>query len=405
MTIDKKHLLNYSILIPYLLLSVMGLIIVYSASSANQVYFDKNPFRPVMMQGAYWVVSLLGIWFIYRLRLSFLRNRLLLQLVMWGELLLLLATLALGKADEGNGATGWLHLGPYISLQGAEYLKLILVWYLAFTFVSHREAIAQDDYKGLTKGNLIPRQTNDWRLWVMAMLGMVVVQPDLGNATIIFLTAVIMYTMSGVSYRWFSSLLGLIVSGSAIFLGFIGLVGVDRVANIPLFGHVAKRFSAFFNPFADLQDSGLQLAHSYYAMSNGGWFGRGLGNSIEKNGYLPEAQSDFIFSIVIEELGLIGAGLILALTFFLILRIIHVGLKARDDFNSQLALGIATLLFMQVFVNVGGISGLIPSTGVTYPFLSQGGNSLLTISLAIGIVLNIDANEKRLALASQYEGQ
>lgn len=404
MTIDKKHFLNYSIFIPYLLLSVLGLIIVYSSTSANQVYFDKNPFRPVLMQSLYWVVSLLGIAFLYRLKLKFLRDKSLLGFVLFSELLLLVATLVLGKADKGNGATGWLYLGSYISLQGAEYLKLIMVWFLAFTFTDHQEEIAYADYKGLMKGTIFPRKINDWRVWLLLLVTLVVVQPDLGNATIILLTAVAMYCMSGVSYRWFSSLFGLIFAGSAVFLGFIGLIGVERVAAIPLFGHVAKRFSAFFNPFADLQDSGLQLAHSYYAMSNGGWFGRGLGNSIEKNGYLPEAQSDFIFAIVIEELGLIGAGLILALTFFLILRIMHVGFKAKDDFNAQLALGIGAFLFMQVFVNIGGISGLIPSTGVTYPFLSQGGNSLLTISLAIGIVLNIDANEKRLALASQYEG-
>ena len=130
-------------------------------------------------------------------------------------------------------------------------------------------------------------------------------------------------------------------------------------------------------------------------MSNGGWFGLGLGNSIEKTGYLPEATTDFVFSIVIEELGLIGAGLILALLFFLILRIMIVGVKARNPFNSMMALGVGALMLMQVFVNIGGISGLIPSTGVTFPFLSQGGNSLLVTSVGIAFVLNIAANEKR----------
>ena len=130
-------------------------------------------------------------------------------------------------------------------------------------------------------------------------------------------------------------------------------------------------------------------------MSNGGWFGLGLGNSIEKTGYLPEATTDFVFSIVIEELGLIGAGLILALLFFLILRIMIVGVKARNPFNSMMALGVGALMLMQVFVNIGGISGLIPSTGVTFPFLSQGGNSLLVTAVGIAFVLNIAANEKR----------
>ena len=105
-------------------------------------------------------------------------------------------------------------------------------------------------------------------------------------------------------YRWFTSLLGLVVSGSAIILGSIWIIGVDRVAKIPVFGYVAKRFSAFFNPFNDLTGAGHQLANSYYAMSNGGWFGLGLGNSIEKQGYLPEAHTDFVFAIVIEELGI-----------------------------------------------------------------------------------------------------
>ena len=128
-----------------------------------------------------------------------------------------------------------------------------------------------------------------------------------------------------------------------------------------------------------------------------------MGNSIEKRGYLPEAQTDFVFSIVIEEFGFIGASLILALLFFLILRIILVGIRAKDPFNSMMALGVGGMLLTQTFVNIGGISGLIPSTGVTFPFLSQGGNSLLVLSVAIAFVLNIDANEKRERLYREIE--
>ena len=181
------------------------------------------------------------------------------------------------------------------------------------------------------------------------------------------------------------------------------MIGVKRVEQVPVFGYVAKRFSAFFNPFDDLSGSGHQLANSYYAMSNGGWFGLGLGNSIEKRGYLPEAHTDFVFSIVIEEVGFFGATLILALLFFLILRIILVGTRAKDPFNSMMALGIGGMILMQTFVNIGGISGLIPSTGVTFPFLSQGGNSLLVLSVAIAFVLNIDANERRNAMYQELE--
>ena len=120
---------------------------------------------------------------------------------------------------------------------------------------------------------------------------------------------------------------------------------------------------------------------------------------------MPEAHTDFVFSIVIEEFGFFGASLILALLFFLILRIILVGIRAKNPFNSMMALGIGGMILMQTFINIGGISGLIPSTGVTFPFLSQGGNSLLVLSVAIALVLNIDANERRDALYEQMEAE
>jgi len=181
----------------------------------------------------------------------------------------------------------------------------------------------------------------------------------------------------------------------ALFVPALEVARASAVLDFPVFGYVAKRFSAFFNPFNDLSGAGHQLANSYYAMSNGGWFGLGLGNSIEKQGYLPEAHTDFVFAIVIEELGFVGASLILALLFFLILRIILVGIRAKNPFNSMMAIGIGGMILVQTFINIGGISGLIPSTGVTFPFLSQGGNSLWVLSVAIAFVLNIDASEKR----------
>ncbi|MGT2924808.1 cell division peptidoglycan polymerase FtsW [Streptococcus caviae] len=395
MKIDKRHLLNYSILLPYLILSVFGLIIVYSTTSANLIQNGLNPFRSVINQGIFWIISLLAILFIYRLKLNFLKNSGVLTIVMLIEAILLV--IARFWTQEVNGAHGWIVLGP-ISFQPAEYLKIIMVWFLAFTFARRQQTIEVYDYQALTKRKWLPKQLSDlkdWRFYSLVLILLVAAQPDLGNATIIVLTAIVMYSVSGVGYRWFSALLTGIIALSAVFLGLINMVGVKTMSKVPVFGYVAKRFSAFFNPFQDVTDSGHQLANSYYAMSNGGWLGRGLGNSIEKRGYLPEAQTDFVFSIVIEELGLIGASLILALIFFLILRILLVGIKAKSPFNSMIALGVGGMMLMQVFVNIGGISGLIPSTGVTFPFLSQGGNSLLVLSVAIGFVLNIDANEKR----------
>ena len=393
MKIEKRHLLNYSILIPYLILSIIGLIVVYSTTSALAIQSGVSSIRMVRTQGLFFILSLLTIALIYKFSLEFLRNKKVLAVVIFAEVILLILSRFI--TDTVNGAHGWLTIPGGFSIQPAEYLKVILVWYLALIFSKRQDEIRDYDYQALTHNEWIPRNLNDWRWLTLILIGIVAIMPDLGNATILALTVLIMITASGVGYRWFTSLLGLVVGASTIVLGSIWIIGVDRVAKIPVFGYVAKRFSAFFNPFNDLSGAGHQLANSYYAMSNGGWFGLGLGNSIEKQGYLPEAHTDFVFAIVIEELGFVGASLILALLFFLILRIILVGIRAKNPFNSMMAIGIGGMILVQTFINIGGISGLIPSTGVTFPFLSQGGNSLWVLSVAIAFVLNIDASEKR----------
>ena len=402
MKISKRHLLNYSILIPYLLLSVLGLIVVYSTTSATLIQEGESALQLVRNQGIFWIASLFLIALIYKLKLGFLRNERLLFIVMFVELILLALARLIGTPI--NGAYGWIKVGP-VTIQPAEYLKIIIIWYLAQRFSKQQDEIAVYDFQILTLNQWFPRAFNDWRFVLLIMIGSLAIFPDLGNATILILVSLLMYTISGIAYRWFTTILGLLAGVSMISLTAIRFIGVEKFSKIPVFGYVAKRFSAFFNPFNDLAGSGHQLANSYYAMVNGGWFGLGLGNSIEKRGYLPEAHTDFVFSIVIEEFGFVGASLILALLFFLILRIILVGIRARDPFNSMVAIGIGGMILIQVFVNIGGISGLIPSSGVTFPFLSQGGNSLLVLSVAIAFVLNIDASEKRAKLYRELEAQ
>ena len=402
MKISKRHLLNYSILVPYIILSVLGLIVVYSTTSASLIQEGKSAFQLVRNQGLFWFVSLLLIAVIYKLKLGFLRNERLLFIVMFSELVLLALARLIGIPI--NGAYGWIKVGP-ITVQPAEYLKIIIIWYLAQRFSKQQEEIGVYDFQVLTQNQWLPRSFNDWRFVLLVMIGSLAIFPDLGNATILFLVSLLMYSISGIAHRWFATILAILTTLATVTLTTIKVIGVDKVSKIPVFGYVAKRFSAFFNPFDDVAGAGHQLANSYYAMVNGGWFGLGLGNSIEKRGYLPEAHTDFVFSIVIEEFGFVGASLILALLFFLILRIILVGVRAKDPFNSMVAIGIGGMILIQVFVNIGGISGLIPSTGVTFPFLSQGGNSLLVLSVAIAFVLNIDASEKRAKLYSEYEAQ
>lgn len=400
MKIDKRHLLNYSILIPYLILSVIGLIIVYSTTSATQIINGGNPFRTVINQSLFWGVSLFAIYTIYRMKLSFLRRKAVIYSVILFEVFLLAISRLFPPI---NGAHGWIPLPGAGNLQPAEYLKLIIIWYLAHEFAKQQADIRTYDYQALIKGSWIPREFTDWRVVSLLLLAMVATLPDLGNATIVALIMVVMISVSGIAYRWFLTAVLSIVAVSGFVLGTIFVLGVETVEKIPLFGYIARRFAAFFDPFGNATGAGLQLTHSFYAMSNGGWLGRGLGNSIEKKGYLPEAQTDFVFSIVIEELGFVGASLILALLFFLIIRIIIVGVRARSPFNSMMALGVAGMLLIQTFVNIGGIAGIIPATGVTFPFLSQGGSSLLIISIGIAFVLNIDANEKRKLIEEEIE--
>ena len=402
MKISKRHLLNYSILIPYFLLSILGLIVVYSTTSATLIEEGKSAFQLVRNQGIFWIASLILIALIYKLKLGFLRNGRLIFIVMIVEMVLLALARLVGTPV--NGAYGWISVGP-VTIQPAEYLKIIIIWYLAHRFSKQQDEIAVYDFQVLTQNQWLPRAFNDWRFVLLVLIGSLGIFPDLGNATILVLVALIMYTVSGIAYRWFSTILALLAGSSMLVLSVIRFVGVEKFSQIPVFGYVAKRFSAFFNPFSDLAGAGHQLANSYYAMVNGGWFGLGLGNSIEKRGYLPEAHTDFVFSIVIEEFGFVGASMILALLFFLILRIILVGIRAKDPFNSMVAIGVGGMILVQVFVNIGGISGLIPSTGVTFPFLSQGGNSLLVLSVAIALVLNIDASEKRAKLIREFKGQ
>ncbi|MBS7577567.1 MULTISPECIES: FtsW/RodA/SpoVE family cell cycle protein [unclassified Enterococcus] len=382
--IKKIHLLDYSILVPYFVLSLIGLIMVYSSTGSNLIEVGANSMSSVIKQSLFWIVSLFLIFIVYRLKLTFLKNEVVMLIVMLVEGVLLVLTRLF--AEVTNGAAGWLYIGSF-SIQPAEYLKIILIWFLAFVFSRRQENIAYDGMFALTKGKL---KLTDWRVLTSIMILLVAIQPDMGNAVILILITLVMVFASGINYRWAYFTTGIAVVFSIFFIKFVEITNGKFIPR-----YIYARFNAFTNPFKDLQGDGLQLANSYYAINNGGWFGRGLGNSIEKKGYLPEAHTDFIFSIVIEELGLLGGILILVILIFLILRIIQVGIRSYDPFNSMMAIGIGGMFLIQLFINLGGISGLIPSTGVTFPFLSQGGNNLLVLGVAVAFVLNISASEKK----------
>ncbi|WEV45581.1 FtsW/RodA/SpoVE family cell cycle protein [Streptococcaceae bacterium ESL0687] len=396
--LKKSNFLNYSILIPYFVLSIIGLVVVYSTTAPLQVDAGGNPAAQVISQTIFWILSLIVIYVLYHMKLSFLRNTRFIRGIMWIEIMLLAAARFL--APEVNGAHGWIFIGKF-SVQPVEYLKILIVWQLAATFAKNQDEIYKEDIKGVWKGGWLSQF-----LLSAILIGMM---PDMGNLILILGIVAVMIFSSGISKGWFN--LAFLLGVCSLFFGYLllKLTGGNLFGGpLARFSYINKRLVAFLNPFEDLSDAGHQMANSYYAISNGGWFGRGLGNSVQKKGYLPEASTDFVYSIVIEEFGVILAIVILALLFFLILRIMQVGIKSKDPFNSMMCIGVAALFLMQVFVNVGGLSGLIPETGVTFPFLSQGGNSLLILSVGVGFVLNISADEKRrelVTLAEQYEMQ
>ncbi|EOL43859.1 cell division protein FtsW [Enterococcus phoeniculicola] len=387
--IKKRHLMDYSIFIPYLILCVVGLIMVYSSTSYLLLAQGLNPAKSVINQTVFWILSLIVIGIMYKMKIDVFKNEKLVQLAIVVTASLLVIAYLFFKPV--NGAKGWIDLG-FLSIQPAELLKIVLIWYLALTLSKRQETIATD---------FMPTMKRP--LWlVMGLIVAVAIMPDFGNAAVLTLLVLILLLASGVDYT-----LSFKIGASGILLSILAIQGMNLFGKTVLpksMQYIYKRFAIYQNPFIDEFDTGHQMVNGYYAMFNGGLFGRGLGNSIEKKGFLKEAQTDYIFAIVVEELGLIVSMMILGLLIFMIARIILVGVRSRDPFNSLICYGVGSMLLIQIFVNLGGITGIIPLTGITFPFLSQGGSSLLVLSIGIGLVLNVSANEKRKRLMSYYNG-
>jgi cell division protein FtsW len=262
-----------------------------------------------------------------------------------------------------NGTRRWIRLGP-VSFQPAELAKLALVIYLA-AFVARR----QDQLANIRRGLLPP-------LLVAGMFaGLVLVQPDLGNClTLIALTFGLLYLAgSPARYLAWAMAPALPLLAVAIFMAPYRL----------------RRMTAFWDPWSDPRGSGFQIIQSWLAFGNGGLTGQGIGGSRQKLFYLPESHTDFIFAVVGEELGFIGAIVLVGLFAVLIWRGLRVGLRAPDAFGAHLALGITLLIAIQTLLNLGVVTGLLPTKGLPLPFISFGGSALLVTMLGTGVLLNI----------------
>lgn len=384
----KLQFIDFKILIPYIVLNIIGIIMIFSASSYKLNQQGKSIFSIATKQGIFFVISLILIAVIYKTKLKVYQTDLFQKIMLGLTYILLVATSVLGLGKTISGAQRWISIGSF-SFQPSEFVMISTILYCAFIFSKRQETINQDFFKSV----MVPTAI------VGGMILLVLIQPNVGGAAIIFFLFSVLILSSGIPAGYtFLSFGGLVV--------FIGLVWQIVMFNggmlIPEhFSHVYKRFSVMSNPFEDKLNNGFQLVNSYFAIYNGGWFGKGLGKSIQKKGFLPVAETDFIFSITMEELGLIASIIILMILFYLILRILSIGIRSTNAFNSLACIGISTAILLQSFVNLGGILSIMPMTGVPFPFMSYGGSNLMTLSILVGIALNISADEKRHQL---YEG-
>ena len=376
----KLKYLDYYIFIPYLILSVLGILMVYSASSfvATIPPISSTPDHFFKLQSAFVLMGLFVSFLVMSFKYEMLKNK---RLVMFALLVIALSLLYLfffGKAL--NGAAGWLSIFGF-NLQPAEFCKIVIIWYFAFIFSKKQRSIVHDFRNTVTPPLTI----------FLFFLLLIAMQPDIGGAGIILVIGVVMIFASGVSvYLGVGS--GLL--GIGVIFGVLEMVQ-KLGENTPFLDkYQYQRFVAFWDPFAVSETVGNQLVNSYYALSRGGLFGVGIGQSVQKTGYLPEPYTDFIMSILGEEFGLFGIFVVVTLFVFLILRIYLIGIRAKDAFGSLLCIGIATMLLVQGFINLGGVVGLLPITGVTFPFISYGGSSTLVLTISIGLVLNVSATEK-----------
>lgn len=382
---QKFQHLDYKILVPYLLLVVFGIIMVYSASSNILLVNGFKPATYGIRQAIYAMFAVfLFATMTFLLRLEIFKNT---RFVAWflGISMLLLLYLIILKIFKGsdaavNGAVGWIDL-KVIKIQPLEIAKLALVIYLAYYLDRHDGSFSQ--------GYIIQNLSRP-AILAGVMMFLVVLEPDLGGTAILAMIVIVMFSVSGVPAK--KAVLCLL----AIAIGVFFLVFLIIKWN-PKFlqdSYQYRRLMSFMHPFELEQKGGAQLVNSYYAIHNGGLFGVGLGNSMQKRGYLPEPYTDFILAVAAEEIGVIGALAVLALLFYLMWSIMDVGIHAESQFDALVCFGVTTIIFTETLFNVGAVLGLLPITGVTLPFISYGGSSLIVLSTSIGLVLNIAANER-----------
>ncbi len=279
---------------------------------------------------------------------------------------LLLLVFVPGLGREANGALRWIAAGP-LSLQTSEFMKLFIVLYMSGYLVRRQLEVAHSVW-GFVKPILL----------LVLACAMLMLQPDFGTTAVLLLTAFGMLFLGGAPLWQFALLLLLALSA---------LVGLIVISPYRL-----ERVTTFLNPWAHAQDSGYQLAQALIAFGRGEWSGVGLGNGIQKQFYLPEAHTDFVMAVIGEEFGLLGTLLVIGMFGLIVWRSYAIGVRAEargDRYAAYVAYGLGLWLGMQAFINIGVNVGLLPTKGLTLPFLSYGSNSLIVCCIAVGMLLRV----------------
>nr|WP_099034665.1 cell division protein FtsW [Lacimicrobium alkaliphilum] len=358
-----KRPYDLGLLLIALSLMSLGLVIVTSASMPTAARMFDSPFHFAIRHGIYLVLAISAALITMQIPMRWWQASNVYLLLL--SLVLLVAVLLVGRTV--NGSTRWLAIGP-LTLQAAEPAKLFFFCYLAGYLVRRYEEVTEN-LKGFIKPLAV--------LFLLALL--LLMQPDLGTVVVMFATTVGLLFLAGAKLWQF---FGLLLSGlSAV------------VALIMFEEYRLRRITAFLDPWADPFGSGYQLTQSLMAYGRGHFSGQGLGNSLQKLEYLPEAHTDFIMAILAEELGFIGVCAVLALLMMLVIKALRLGnlaLQQERYFEGYLAHAIGIWLAFQTAVNVGASAGILPTKGLTLPLVSYGGSSMILMSIAVAILVRID---------------
>lgn len=355
MKIDKK------LLFTVIILSLFGILMIYSASNVWAEYKYNDAYKFLKSQLIFFIAGLIIILIISKININLVKknsNKILLLC-----LILLILVLIPGLGKVRNGSRSWFGIGP-LGIQPSEFAKLGLIIYTS-KYLSSNDSIIKN-----IKVGLLP-------LFVVILLFafLIMLEPDFGTMMVILLTLSVLIYVSGPNLKFF------------IRLGIMGLIAI--VILIAMAPYRMKRIVSFLNPWSDPLGSGFQVIQSLYAIAPFSLLGTGFNSSVQKNFYLPEPQTDFIFSIIAEEFGFLGCLFVIGCFAYIFYRSIKISLKQTDLFKKYLSFGLSFGLILQAALNLAVVTNLIPCTGITLPFLSYGGSSLLISMTSIGLLLNI----------------